>query len=396
MKEKINEMLSNISCFLKIVYFAFKLKLTLLSKALLALFTMFSSLTSTDANKIFFSHEIISVQELNQNLPIHPYDSKWSKIKGLRIKVFPQLTLKLNDRETNFYLNNTHPKEVHVKALANRHEIAFWIEWKDSTKSLLNNHETNSYGDGVALEIPKEFGENKRLPYIGMGDEKFPVLIYHQRASTSPPIIKSESMAAGFGSLTRLKTSSVKMNMNYSNSQQMWSATFIRKLMTSKHSLRQGLIPFALSIWDGDKKERGGNKYLSSWKFLKFNRFPISHLYLREMSFQPETVADPINGKKIVETICTSCHQISGNQVASEDFAPNLKGVGGISTYSYLRDSLIKPNEVVVRHLNLYQTSPWYSKDEFGKKVSKMPSFEHLSSQDIIDVISFLKTLEGY
>jgi complex iron-sulfur molybdoenzyme family reductase subunit gamma len=89
-----------------------------------------------------------------------------------------------------------------------------------------------------------------------------------------------------------------------------------------------------------------------------------------------------------------------------------LSQVGKIATYGYLRDSILKPNEVVVRNLNQnrhymkteanngqrgYPNNAgmmWYIKDEKGDVLSKMPSFDYLAPEDVANLLAFLKAVE--
>jgi complex iron-sulfur molybdoenzyme family reductase subunit gamma len=93
--------------------------------------------------------------------------------------------------------------------------------------------------------------------------------------------------------------------------------------------------------------------------------------------------------------------------------APNLSNIGVIANAVYLKESIVNPNDVVIKNLNINRhynksakpdkfraypnndTYQWYIVVN-GKKQSKMPPYGHLSEQDIKDLVSFLKTLNDW
>ncbi len=96
-----------------------------------------------------------------------------------------------------------------------------------------------------------------------------------------------------------------------------------------------------------------------------------------------------------------------------EGLAPNLSDIGGIANAIYLKESILNPNDVIIRNLNInrhynksakpdkFRAYPnndmykWYIEIN-GKKQSKMPPYAHLSEQDVKDIIAFLKTLNDW
>ena len=160
--------------------------------------------------------------------------------------------------------------------------------------------------------------------------------------------------------------------------------------------------------------ERGGNKALSAWKFLRLPRFPLDAAYRRAGLVgvrRPGERGDVARGKLLVETVCTACHAVGEKRIAPPGVAPDLTGIGAIATPAYLRESLVDPSAVIVPNLNPYQhqdrSAPvgvagsfpsdpayaWYRRDESGKKISKMPAFASLPGPDITAIVSYLMTL---
>ncbi len=362
----------------------------------------------------FLKNEVVQVKVITSAVPRTVSDKKWSKAQKQIFKLHTQQTVRLNDRDANEYLKNQKPLELHVRALASAQQLALLLEWKDENPNLATGNETRLFGDSVAVQFPYVFGEGHRLPYVGMGDDKYPVVAYLGRATQKGTLLRTTA-AVGFGSSTRQKKSQAKMNMSYDKKDKMWRAIWYRSLKEGGHSLKQSLIPVAFAVWDGDRYERGGNKSLSSWKFLKLENLKASEKYLENMAFgyAPGDLGDKSKGKTLALQSCAACHHFEGVTSALSDFAPDLSQIGKIATFSYLRDSILSPSEVVVRNLNQnrhyskvessevgkrgYPNNPsylWYSKDQGGKLISKMPPFGYLSKEDLSNLLAFMKEVE--
>lgn len=321
------------------------------------------------------------------------------------IPVSAQRSVRLNDREANAKLEEPGAGAVTVQAQASAAELTLRVGWPDATKDLPPDDEVNAYADAVAVEIPVEFGAGKRLPYVGMGDEKAPVRLWQQRATRTGAAGMS-FVAAGFGSLTR--TGPASAAMQYDAAARRWTATFT--LPRPKHAL----VPFAVAIWDGARKERGGYKQLSGWHFVRLPGATVDPKYLAELSwgFGPEPVGNAAAGKPLAEAVCTVCHHLPGRTAVPAGLAPDLSDIGAISTPGYLRDSIVDPSGVVVRHLQLNRrydktaerdphgaypaqgTFAW-ALDADGGTASRMPSFAGFNDQQVRDVVAFLLTLKG-
>jgi len=365
------------------------------------------------ANAKFFASEAVPAKQAAAAIPVAPSDAFWSGVSAQTFTIYPQKTVRLNDKRANAALEQAKPEAIEVKAAYSDQELGVWISWKDQTRTLFTRNETNSFGDSVAIEVPVKFGEKERLPYIGMGDEAAPVRVYMQRAAEEG-VLANEYVAKGFGSLTRVQSKVTKMKMEYDAKGHRWRAVFVRPLAAGGHSVQSALVPIAFAVWDGDRNERGGNKYLTSWKFLNLSTMKTSAAYLKRISygFAPGDLGSAEQGKLRVSQMCVGCHWVGGNHTAAQGIAPDLSNIGGISTYAYLRDSVSTPNDPVVRNLNINRhynkaASPdafkaypnnemykWYFAGADGKKMSKMPNFG-LPPKDVADVVAYLKTLDG-
>ncbi len=97
---------------------------------------------------------------------------------------------------------------------------------------------------------------------------------------------------------------------------------------------------------------------------------------------------------------CWSCHVVEGLEIPSEDkdqggVGPDLSSIGAIQTRPYLLESLIEPSAVVVADPEGTEAGS----DSSYRTVdgsSRMPSFlDSLTVQQLLDLASYLKTLEG-
>ena len=373
----------------------------------------------------FLDSESIEVKKLTGRLPHNINDPVWKNVRPVSVPVYVQHSVRLNDLKANAHAEVRSPKEVMVRAAMNDGEIAVLLEWFDLSEDRSPPDATDVFGDAAALQLPQRFGKGIRLPYIGMGDIDQPVYVAMQRAMTerrksgvSEVNRLSEYVAAGFGSLTRTPLGWMKMGMDWDPGRRAWRALFIRSLATNVGStgsdLRKGLVPISFAIWDGARHQRGGNKLLAPWRFLRLPAFPVDPAYVAELAFGygPSDLGDAQRGKPLVDNICSACHRLPGRQNAPDGLAPDLTNIGGIASVAYLRDSIVDPSSVVVpglghgRHYNkaaapdAFKAYPnneafiWFSADpKTGKRTSKMPSFGGLPQEQLADMLAYLKTL---
>jgi complex iron-sulfur molybdoenzyme family reductase subunit gamma len=340
-------------------------------------------------------------------------DGAWDKAPSSVVPVASQLAIALNDRDANLAKANPAPGHVVVRALASKSDLGVLIEWADATEDRFTG-ETDSFADSAAIEVPLSFGAKKRLPYIGMGDPQAPVLLHMVRASTTGTALNRDVVAAGFGSGQRAAAVTwMKASMAWRAKERAWRALFVRPLVTREHSVDAGLVPIAFAVWDGGRDQRGGNKLLSSWRVLQLPGRPVDAGYLDELAFgyHDGDVGDAGRGKGFVDAVCVSCHRIGDKAFAPVDLAPELTNVGVLSTYAYLRDSVVAPGLVLVPNLNANRhqnrglavdahgaypnatLGTFAVVDGSGNTQSLMPPFANLPPEQLADVIAYLKTL---
>ncbi|WP_457644088.1 ethylbenzene dehydrogenase-related protein [Persephonella sp.] len=381
----------------------------------------FSSLAG---EKEFFKYEVINGKYVDGEITTDPEDMIWKTARGKDVYLYPQVTVRLNDRKANSLIPKKRKVTARVKAVYNNKSIAVYVRWKDETFSLQSSYDTDSFGDGVSIQFPNRFGKGISLPYIGMGDENHPVTVYLQK-NVEGKDYQKVFVSKGFGSLTEIEEENIEISMNYNEETKEWTAVFKRPLRTDTSNLRYGLVPVAFAIWDGDKYERDGNKVLSRWKFLKLGKFPVDEDFVKYVSWgtpyidwykkdRKEDIGDPVRGKKLaIENGCNSCHRFDDQRIAPVGLAPDLSNIGVITNAVYLKESILNPNDVIVRNLNInrhynrnaqpdeYGAYPnndmyqWYIMLD-GEKQSKMPPFDYLSQQDLNDIVAYLKTLRSW
>ncbi|MEW5847444.1 MAG: c-type cytochrome [Myxococcota bacterium] len=370
------------------------------------------AVVSASAGDPFMTSETVLVQEVKGPIPDRVDDALWRSIPPATVLAYPQHSLHLNDKVANAALQTAKPRKLSVRAAVSSSEIGVHVEWEDATEDRIRPDETSVFGDAVALQVPQRFGEGIRLPYVGMGDEANPVVLYHQRAASTGQVVRT-AVAAGFGSSTRAAMDGVRMSLGYDVTTHRWRAVFVRPLVAHGGDLRQGLIPFALAVWDGNHSERGGNKSLTAWKFLRVPNRALSERYVNEVAWghRPGDLGDVAKGRILVESVCVACHHVGEKRLAAPGMAPDLTTIGGIASPSYLRDSITQPSEVVVpspnpnQHLRRPQApgvtevfptsglSDWSTVDAQGKRVSRMPSFGTMSKEDVAAMVAYLRTL---
>ncbi len=364
--------------------------------------------------KEFMKYEVINGQYVKEEISADPDAYLWKTVRGKKVFLYPQISVRLNDKNANKLIPKKKLLSALVKVAYNDRDIAVYIRWKDETPSVQTVYDTNRFADGVSIEFPNRFGKGITLPYVGMGDENHPVTVYLQKTVEGRDYQKV-FISEGFGSLTEIKEPA-DIQMKYNEKTKEWTAVFKRPLKTENSNLKAGLVPVAFAIWDGSKYERDGNKSLSKWKFIKLKKFPLDKEYLDYVSwgYPASKLGNPERGKKVaLQNGCAACHRFDDQKTAPVGMAPNLSDIGGIAVPVYLKESIVNPNDVVIRNLNPNRHYNKYAKpDKFkaypnndmyqwymvvnGKKQSKMPPFSHLSEQDLKDLIAYLSTLKSW
>jgi len=354
------------------------------------------------------------------------------KIKWSKIAVYPQTTVKLNDKKALELHQNAKAKIVEVGALTDGKQIAIVMRWPDKSKDLFDCYCSDKYPDGFAVQFAADAKEPQKLPYIGMGSDGRPVAIYIRKAYGQPlfepngngevayqvnphntpyfgkelrrfqkeaakrgvAIYQRAFVSEGFRSMTEIKDDSAhyRTDMHYVKKRGgMWGGMVVRPIKDAYARPTKKEFAVAVAVWDGKELERDGLKRLSGWIAV---RLPgASHKEL-ERVVSERVKGDVENGKKQFETNCASCHRTRDFTMAPLYMAPGLENIGGQATAAYLRESIVDPNAVVVPgyNRNAHPNFAWYTVDEKGNRTSTMPPFNFLDKKTIDDIVAYMQT----
>ena len=354
----------------------------------------------------------------------------WDYVKGTTVNLYPQTTVQMNDAKANSLNKVVKGKAATVKAIYNDKAIAFMIEWPDGTRSIQNGYRSDTYADGFAVQLPVDYSDPRKLPYIGMGSDGRPVVIHLQKAvqpifepngkgdvgSQQNVLSKNLFDAAvgeykeaqqklavadyqrsfvseGFRSMTEIKDGSEAFDADMEYDKKAWKGTVIRPLKDAYLDLDKGAFPVAFAAWDGARMNRDGLKLLSTWIPVKLGDGKGGDALVAELTAAP--AGDVENGRNLVmQNGCMGCHYIPG--MSQPGFmAPGLANIGGYSTDAYLKESMTDPNAVVVPgyNRNAHPNTPWYNVVD-GKRQSTMPPYP-LDDKSLDDMVAYLKTLKA-
>ena len=389
-----------------------------------------------------FAAPVITVYKVDDDIKYIGSDSKlWKKAKESEVIAYPQTTIHLNDKKANELNEANKAKKIKVKALSDGKNIAFKVEWADQTMSIQSGNaiKNTEFPDGFAVQFASKYDDPSKLPYIGMGSENRPVVVYLQKAvaklfepngygevdkqvnrANAPYFEKNlekfdidvELLARrsnqkaydseGFGSMTEIKDKSSEflMDLKYKKSffsPKGWEGTVVRALNDEYVKIYNDPFPVAFAVWDGDKMNRDGLKHLSTWVIVEFDGVNSNDNLKKEFDKSLES-ANIENGKLLTKENCASCHNYADvHEAASPYMAPNLSNIGGYSTTPYLIESIVEPNSVIVPgyNPNAHSNFAWFYGDKESGYTSAMPAFDYFSEQELLDIVSYLKTLKS-
>lgn len=317
----------------------------------------------------------ISVKQSSAEPPLDPLDPAWEKLAPAPVTLYPQASI-TPGADGGGALN------VSVRALYSGRTLALHVAWPDARPAA--TRAIGEFADGIALQWPLRYGPGVSLPYVGMGHGGAAAALWQWRADGSVETLAAE----GFGTLTAQPPDGVKANGAWRDGK--WQVVFTRSLVPPKSGqyvrldpAKQGVVPVALALWNGDAQERNGKKHLSAWQALRFEKAMANEAYVRQFSAAASGNAE--NGKRLMaEKGCAGCHSFPGNP-AQPTVGPNLAYAGGIHHAGYLLESMAKPSRIIV-------PGKGYSMVQNGKRVSLMPAIQS-TEQERRDIAAFLQTL---
>ncbi len=210
-------------------------------------------------------------------LPSEPLDENWNKATPVEIPIAGQIIA-----APRHWMPSV--DAIMIRALYNKDEIAFFVEWDDST-----NKQEEIFRDAVALQFPTKIPESLKKPYFAMGDSSGAVNLWSWKAywhegfgqiveaPEQEPGTVSELNAKGFKSVITQPTESQNITGKGIYQNGRWKVVFKRTLKTedAKRDIQfeiGKLIPIAFAVWDGSNSDVSGQKSVSSWYYISLEK----------------------------------------------------------------------------------------------------------------------------
>ncbi len=309
-------------------------------------------------------------------LPVDPARAEWRGIEAAQVRLYPQSSVKPGSAAQE-------PVKLDVRALYNGKELALSMEWADGGRSA--THDIGRFPDAVAVQWPIRYGAGVRLPYVGMGHKGHAVALWFWRAGGSAEMLAAE----GFGSLTPQPSDGVIARSVWDRGR--WKVVFKRSLAAPQGAYVRlepasaGLVPLAFAVWNGEAGQRDGDKFLSPWLLLNFQRGKVDAEYAKSLVWAPRIKGDPEAGKALMTAKgCVACHSYPGNPIRAET-GPDLTWAGAIHRPEYLLESIREPSAVIVPHPSFHAVVE-------GKQVSTMPKLD-MPAEEVFHIVEHLRTL---
>jgi len=319
-------------------------------------------------------------------------DDIWRYAKNTKVTLYPQTTLLMSDKRANRLQLNSSPKIARVSSLYNSNHISIKLKWRDINRTISIAKESDRYDDAFAIEIPIDYTDPKKLPYIGMGSEGRGVEVYYSStASKRDRAFISEGFREIKGSIDR---DEFNMSITYDGNSS-WIGMLSKPMRDNHIDLNQSSVfPLAFAIWRGDRLNRAELKLISSWTPLKLQKKEGNETLISELSYSSKGSIEI--GKQIAKDKCSICHRLENNSTTIRYIAPNLSNIGGYVTKGYIIESINNPDAVIVDGYNpkAYPKFLWYNVDENGTHHSNMPQVA-LDANSTKHLIRYLMSLKS-
>lgn len=385
------------------------------------------STKSFDGNCQNASQGAVVASKIDGNInDLQAVAAAWDGAKCTSVTLYPQRTIGSNDIAVNEAMADAAGIKANVKALYNGDKVALMVYWND-TEASHQGMTSDKYSDGFAVQFAKNSDATK-LPYIGMGSDDRPVIIYLQKTTNSTyesngnGDIKAQRadqsmnkfgdelaayhkevadmgdkdyqkafIAEGFRSTTELRDAKSSFDANMVYGENKWMGTLVRDIKDANLDLSNGQFPIALAVWDGGKANRDGQKWLSGWVAVELGQ--TDGAVAKAVTDVP--AGDVAAGKQAAAENCAACHIFDDQAMAPANMAPNLSTLGGQATAAYIKESMMDPSAVVVPgyNRNAHPNFKWYELAD-GKRVSTMPAYDWLGEEQINNIVAYFKSLK--
>lgn len=271
------------------------------------------------------AQQVTLVSRKVSQVPLDPESSLWQEAKELKVSLSSQVVVKPR-------IYNASVRELTVRSVYDEEKIGFLLEWDNASREQ-GLGKTLSYRDAVALQFPAD--PSQQTPYFAMGEPAKPVTIYHWKADWEFGALydvneEFPQMVSDFYPFAGKAPGEMAEGSDYGGNGDTWAAdkafntgwkadnplsnpqlkqtTAIEKLTAtgfgnltseSNHDGRSkaiwkegkwrialslprhqdqfdfapgGTVPIGFAAWDGNNKERGGEKAVSSWYFLALEK----------------------------------------------------------------------------------------------------------------------------
>jgi complex iron-sulfur molybdoenzyme family reductase subunit gamma len=368
-----------------------------------------------------FANDFISAIKVPGNvLGIKVNSKAWMSASFKEVDTFPMVSINSNDLLENKLNYENGRKKVMIKAIYDGKNIAFLLKWKDNTKNIIKSTQTDSFDDSFGIEFPEK---SDRETYIDFGDKNNGVIFYHKspdrnitgtygnsgvlsqfdfqnlnifkKDSLGDTILTNQGVFSyhGFNDANKLDTKLTNITMDILYKNGFWYGSLSKQLVDKYLNLNSGAFLVSFSLYDGDKKQRGRFRNLTPWLVIKLIGVDGGEQLINQTN--EKIVGNIANGEKLALKNCSICHNYKNIKKAPQNMAPNLSYIGGYGNLTYLKESIIKPSEVIVSDFtpNAHPNFSWRDKQEDGTYISVMPSFEWMSENDLNDLLAYLQTL---
>ncbi|MCF6157911.1 MAG: c-type cytochrome [wastewater metagenome] len=212
-----------------------------------------------------------------EELPTDTSDENWSKAAVIEIPLSGQIIASPR-------LWTPSVDALRIRALYNEDEIAFLLEWDDST-----NRQEDVFRDSVSVQFPTKIPDSLKKPYFAMGDSGGAVNLWVWKAywgegfgsvieaPETEPGEAYELNAKSFNKISRQPPESQNITGTGVYQNGRWSVVIKRPLKTddAKNDIQfevGRLIPIAFAVWDGSNSDVGSQKSVSSWYYVNLEK----------------------------------------------------------------------------------------------------------------------------
>ena len=233
----------------------------------------------------------IRAVKVKGSLPLNPGDGAWKNAPSFYIPLGGQIL----EPEKNFYPT---VDSAWMQVIHNGDEIAFKLRWDDPTfdpilKTIAEVQESpppplpaefqmepgeaagkpaeepkpQKYPDSIAIQFPAGKSDNGSLPYFLNGDKDHPVNLWQWVSGANKTV---KIYAQGLRNQRELAPANQHVQSKVVFRYGQYQLVMKRKLTTSdkKNDVQfeaGATVPIAINVWDGNTKETGTQKSISSW-----------------------------------------------------------------------------------------------------------------------------------